>query len=329
MKLTKIQIENLESGLRDKDDALKKPKTSFLTVTDLSKDDFQSILKTAHSMKKNPFKYKNIFQDKKIALLFQKTSTRTKESFVTGAHELGIYPSYINWRNSNFTLSSLEDEIRVLSQWYDLIMARVYHNEDLQTMDKYSEVPIINGLCDKYHPCQSLADIQTMQEYFGMDLSNVKLTYLGDGNNVCNSLIQAASLAGIGKICIATPDNDIYKPLFSVEDFAREHTDYEWVSDPFYAVKDANIIYTDTWVSMGQEEESSERENVFKKFQVNEELLKYASENYIFMHDLPAHVEKEVTSSILRGKQSVVFQQAQNRKHAQKALMSYLLDINS
>jgi ornithine carbamoyltransferase len=325
-ELTNDQIQQIEVQLSRKEILRGDPARSFLTVSELSRDAFDMILATAHEMKKSPGKYNHTFlSGKKVALLFQKTSTRTKESFATGIYELGMMSSYIDWRQSNFTLSALEDEIKVLSQWYDAIMARVYHHEDLLTMKQYSEVPIINGLCDKYHPCQALADSQTVQEYFGPDLHNVKLAYIGDGNNVCNSLIEASALAGVGLISVATPDIPKHRPSGASEAFAGNLTSYEWSSSVERAVEDANVVYTDTWISMGQEAETQERERIFASFRISADVMAKASPHHIFMHDMPAHPGKEVEADVLRGYRSAVFQQAQNRKHAQKALLHYVL----
>lgn len=325
--LTEKQKTHLNNYLDKKENLLGNPEKSFLSISELTKENFSDILLRAHDIKQDPKKYSQSLAGKKIALLFQKTSTRTKESFMTGCYELGMFSSFINWRDSNFTLASLEDEIKVLSQWYDCIMARVNDHSDLLTMKKYSEVPIINGLCDLYHPCQALADLQTIQESFGDNLGSLHIAYVGDGNNVCNSLIESAALAGVGKIVVATPDDINYKPLPISEKFALEHTDYAWTSSIEEAVRGAHVVYTDTWVSMGQEKETEKRLSIFSEYQVNSSIMALASPDHIFMHDLPAHIGKEVTSTVLRSHQSVVFEQAQNRKHAQKSLLLSILGI--
>lgn len=324
--LSTDQIQRLDQALIAKETPRGDVSRSFLRVADLSQESFDKIMSLAHRMKAAPEDFGDTsLRGKKIALLFQKTSTRTKESFMTGIYELGMMSSYIDWRQSNFTLSDLEDEIKVLSQWYDGIMARVNNHDDLLIMQQYSEVPIINGLCNLYHPCQALADVQTVQEFLGTDLSRVKLAYVGDGNNVCNSLIEASALAGVGTISIATPDIDKYKPLPDSVAFAQAKTSYQWSADPAEAVEGANVVYTDTWVSMGQEAETAERERLFAKFCVSADLMRRASPHHIFMHDMPAHPGKEVDADVLRGYRSVAFVQAQNRKHAQKGLMHHVL----
>jgi ornithine carbamoyltransferase len=306
----------------------KKPgnENSLLAISDLTKSELTEIISLAKLIKASPEKYEKTLNKKKIALIFQKTSTRTKESFLVGSFELGMFPSYIDWKTSNFTLSALEDEIKVLSQWYDVVMARVHHHSDLATMKAYSSVPIINGLSELFHPCQALADILTIVEEFGDDLSQIKLSYIGDGNNVCNSLIEVAALAGIKQIVVACPKINNYQPLKqSIEFVIRQGVDLTISDDPKLAVQGANVVYTDTWVSMGDEAETADRLRDFAPYQVNEKLISAAAPNYIFLHDMPAHLGQEVTAEIFRGPTSRVFKQADNRKHAQKAVLCKML----
>jgi len=303
------------------------PFASLLTISDLTQKALNEIISLALKIKTNPENYENSLARKKIALIFQKTSTRTKESFLVGAYELGMFPSFIDWKTSNFTLSALEDEIKVLSNWYDVIMARVHDHNDLLTMRANSSAPIINGLSQLYHPCQALADILTVVEEFGEDLSKVKLAYLGDGNNVCNSLIEAASLAGIKEIYIACPEMEEYQPLEESVTFAKNFgANLTITTNPSEAVAGANVVYTDTWVSMGEEAETEVRLKVFSEYQVNAKLMQQASKNAIFMHDMPAHLGQEVTVDVFRGINSRVFVQADNRKHAQKAVLCQILN---
>lgn len=302
------------------------PLESILSISDLTQNRFSEIIKLAHSIKAAPEEYENSLARKKIALVFQKTSTRTKESFLVGAYELGMFPSYIDWKTSNFTLSALEDEIKVLSNWYDVIMARVHNHDDLLTMKANSSAPIINGLSELFHPCQALADILTISEEFGSDLSKIKLTYLGDGNNVCNSLIEAAALAGIKEISIACPSIEAYRPMKESLTFAKNlGVNLSVTDNPNQAIDGAHVVYTDTWVSMGDEAETDIRMKDFALFQVNAKLVAKAAKNYIFMHDMPAHLGNEVTADVFRGPTSRVFIQADNRKHAQKAVLYQLL----
>ena len=302
------------------------PFASLLTISDLTKTTLNELIQLAHRIKTSPEKYENSLSRKKIALIFQKTSTRTKESFLVGAYELGMFPSFIDWKTSNFTLSALEDEIKVLSNWYDVIMARVHNHDDLLKMRANSSVPIINGLSQLFHPCQALADILTIVEEFGTDLSKLKLAYIGDGNNVCNSLIEAASLAGIKDIIIACPPMEEYQPLKESVIFARNFgANLIITQDPNEAINGANIVYTDTWISMGDEAETEERLKIFSAYQINSKLVERAAPNFIFMHDMPAHLGQEVTAEVFRGLSSRVFIQADNRKHAQKAVLYQML----
>ena len=299
---------------------------SFLSVSDLSPQQLEFIMTLALEMKAVPEKFENALTKRKLALIFQKTSTRTKESFLVGAYELGMFAGYIDWKTSNFTLSALEDEIRVLSMWYDVIMARVHRHEDLLVMAQFSQVPIINGLSELHHPCQALADILTIREEFGRDLSQIRLAYVGDGNNVCNSLVQVAALAGIKSITLAIPPYAQYQPLSEVLDYARGRgANIRVLDNAPEAVKEADVVYTDTWVSMGDEHETAERLVHFRPYQVNSALMTLASPRCIFLHDMPAHLGDEVTAEVFRGPTSRVFKQADNRKHAQKALMHCLL----
>lgn len=302
------------------------PLDSILSVSDLTENRFSEIILLAHSIKTSPGKYENSLARKKIALIFQKTSTRTKESFLVGAYELGMFPSFIDWKTSNFTLSALEDEIKVLSNWYDVIMARVHSHSDLLIMKTNSSAPIINGLSELFHPCQALADILTISEEFGPDLSKIKLAYIGDGNNVCNSLIEAAALSGIREISIACPSIEAYQPMKQSVLFSQSFgVNLKITEDPNEAVDGAHVVYTDTWVSMGDEAETEIRMRDFASYQVNSKLVERAAKNYVFMHDMPAHLGNEVTSEVFRGPTSRVFIQADNRKHAQKAVLYQLL----
>lgn len=299
-----------------------KPERSFLTISELSKERFMNILEGGIEVKKNSEKFNAALKEKSVALLFQKTSTRTRCSFEIGVGELGGQPMYIDWRTSNFTLASLEDEIRVLSRYVDLVMARVYKHEDLITMKKYSEVPIINGLCDLYHPCQGLADYMTIKEYYG-DLEGLKIAYIGDGNNVCNSLINGAVKAGM-HISVAHPQG--YAPKKEVAEAAKKENLITLTQNPEEAVRDADVVYTDTWISMGQEAEKEERVRVFGNYAVTRKLLEKAPEHALVMHCLPAHRGYEIEAELVEGN-PVIFDEAENRKHVQKYLMLDIMDL--
>lgn len=300
------------------------PERSFLTISDLTEEQMVKILNGGINVKNNPLQYRKTLQDKSVALVFQKTSTRTRCSFEIGIGEMGGQPMYIDWKTSNFTLADLQDETKVLSRYVDLIMMRVYKQEDLVQMKRYSEVPIINGLSDLYHPCQGLADFMTMKEYFG-DLKGLNLCYIGDGNNVCHSLINGAVKTGMN-ISIAHPQN--YAPNYKIVKAAKDKgtVQIHLTNSPDKAVKEADVIYTDTWVSMGSEEEKDTRLKAFSSFQVNEVLLSKAPEHALVMHCLPAHRGYEISSGALDSENSVVFDQAENRKHVEKYLMAWILD---
>lgn len=292
---------------------------SFLSVEDLSPPEMKQLIQTGIEMKKNPHDFRNVMRDKSVALLFQKTSTRTRCSFENAAIELGAFPGYIDWRTSNFVLADLRDEIIVLSRYYDMIVARVLEHETLVTMAGDSEVAVINGMCNLMHPCQSLSDFLTVSEYFGPDLTGLKIAYLGDGNNVCRSLVHGAINLGV-KMALCSP-NDYRLDKKTVD--ASEGL-VEYVEAPADAVRNADIIYTDTWISIGDEGQTEKRLAAFHSYQVNSTLMEMAPKHALFMHCLPAHPGQEVSAEVLRSPRSVVFDQAENRKHAQKALMKKL-----
>ncbi|WP_414586742.1 ornithine carbamoyltransferase [Scytonema sp. PCC 10023] len=299
-----------------------KPERSFLTISDLTEEQVIDILNGGINIKKNSSKYREVLKDKSVALLFQKTSTRTRCSFEIGVGEMGGQPMYIDWKSSNFTLADLQDEIRVLSRYVDLILARVHKHEDLLTMRKYTEVPVVNGLSDLYHPCQGLADFMTIKEYFG-ELEGLNLCYVGDGNNVCHSLINGAIKTGM-HITIAYHQN--YAPNPEIVEEAKTKNAIYLTNSLEDAIKDADVIYTDTWVSMGNESETDARIQTFSGFQVNEALLSKAPDHALVMHCLPAHRGYEISADVLDSKNSVVFDQAENRKHVQKYLIAWILE---
>lgn len=296
----------------------------LLTITDLSPQEIIDLLDYADLMKANPHKYTHLLESKCIVLIFEKTSTRTRISFENGMYQLGGDVIYLDWRTANFHLGSLKDEILCISGYVDLIMARVYKHQTLETMRDTSRVPIINGLSDKFHPCQALADLMTIREHFH-GLKNLSIAFIGDGNNVCNSLIIGCLMLKI-PIHVSTPPD--YQPSAEVLNWARIHDRlylYSWTENPEEAVKSANVVYTDTFVSMGQEDETEKRLEIFKPYQINKKLLSFAENDPFIMHCLPAHRGVEITDEMLDSEKSIVFQQAENRMHFQKALMATLL----
>jgi ornithine carbamoyltransferase len=295
---------------------------SFLEISELSVQEFRSLISSGLDIKTNPKRYENALQRKQVALVFQKTSTRTRVSFETGVAALGGSALYIDWRTSNFTLASLSDEIRVLSRYVDLTVARVFAHADLTMMAKHSEVPIINGLSDWSHPCQSLADYMTMQEYFGK-LEGLNVVYIGDGNNVAHSLLEGATLAG-ASITLCCPRR--YAPnSFLVKRALAAGTDLTLTESPAEAVAKADVIYTDTWVSMGEEEIAATKVTEFTGFQVDGALLAKAPAHAVVMHCLPAHRGMEISDDVLDSEHAIVFDQAENRRYVQQALMLWLL----
>ncbi|HEX5757802.1 MAG TPA: ornithine carbamoyltransferase [Thermoanaerobaculia bacterium] len=300
-----------------------KPERSFLSIHELAPEEFLHLLRGGLAVKAHPERWRRALADRAIALLFQKTSTRTRCSFEVGVGEMGGQPVYIDWRTSNFTLGELSDEIKVLSRYFDLVMARVYRHEDLLTMRAHSEVAVINGLDDRYHPCQGLTDYMTVLEYFG-ELAGLKLAYIGDGNNVCHSLIDGGAATGV-EVAIAHPRG--YAPREDVVGRARaKGARVILTQDPREAVAGADVVYTDTWVSMGDEAQSEARLEAFASYQVNAELLAAAPDHALVMHCLPAHRGLEISGEALDSANSVVFDQAENRKHAQKYLMAWILE---
>ena len=266
----------------------------------------------------------DLLKGKNFALIFEKQSTRTRVSFEVAINQMGGNSIYITPSNSQLGRGeNIEDTAKVLSRFADGIIYRTYSNKDLIKMANNAEIPVINALDDKEHPCQILADLMTIKEKKGI-LSGLKLAYVGDGNNVANSLMLGAALTKMN-FAIATPKG--YEPSQDIIENAKRiandnSTELIITDDPIESVKDADIIYTDVWISMGDENETEKRKNVFKNYQINQELVKYAKKDYIFMHCLPAHRNLEVTSEIIDGKHSVVFDEAENRLHAQKALLN-------
>ena len=286
------------------------------------------IIDMAVNFKKKGYPDNKPLSGKSIALIFEKPSTRTRVSFQVAIAKLG--GESIPLSVSEMQLSRgepISDTMRVLSSYVDAVVARVYKHETLSEMVKYSSIPVINALSDKFHPCQALADMMTIKELKG-NIYEVKVAYVGDGNNVCNSLIQACSLLG-ARIFVASPKE--YQPPEHVVAQAKEWGKrsggtIELTENPEDAVRDADVIYTDVFVSMGQEEERERRLKVFyPKYKVTEKLMSLAKPDAIFMHCLPAHRGEEVEASVIDGKKSAVWQQAANRLHTEAALLLYLL----
>ena len=292
----------------------------FLTLNDLSSDEFRALIKRAATLKKDP--YTQSLQSKTLAMIFEKSSTRTRVSFETAMTQLGGHAIFLSSKDSQLGRGeTIEDSARVLSQMVDAVMIRTSAHRNLECFADYASVPVINGLSDSYHPCQLLADMLTYFEKRG-DIKGHSVAWIGDGNNVCASYINAAALLGF-QLTIASPQgygtNVDYAQLPKNGQLIRE------VSDPYTAVKDVDLIVTDVWISMGQEEQRQERLQHFKDYQVNEKLMQHAKPDALFMHCLPAHRGEEVTAEVIDGAQSVVWEEAGNRLHTQKALLELLL----
>ncbi|OEH53683.1 ornithine carbamoyltransferase [Oceanobacillus sp. E9] len=301
----------------------------FLTLADYTKDEIEYLIDLADYLKKQQ-KDRVIFEPLKgkiLGMIFEKSSTRTRVSFETGIYQLGGLGIFLSSKDIQIGRGeTIADTAKVLSGYLDGIMIRTFAQEDVEELAKHASIPVINGLTDLYHPCQVLADLQTIKEVKGK-LQGEKLVYIGDGNNMTHSLMIGASLTGMHMVAV-TPDG--YTPnkevLTKAKSIADQHgAIIEWTTDVETAVQGADVLYTDVWASMGQEEEQQQREKDFENYQVNERLLEKAKTDAIFMHCLPAHRGEEVTTGVIDGKQSVVFQQAENRLHAQKALMTALM----
>ncbi len=298
-------------------------KKDFLTLKDYSKEEIEYLLDLSGKIKKDKNSYSKVLEGKNIAMLFDKHSTRTRLSFEAGINQLGGNSIYLDSKNLQISRGeTYQDTAKVLSKYIDGLVIRTYSQEIVDIFAKYGTIPVINGLTDIYHPCQILADMLTLKE---MELLNkdLKFTYVGDSNNVTNSLIIGFSKLGID-ITIGCPQK--YSPPEEIIKYARnqkEGSKLNLVYDPVKAVSDADVVYTDVWLSMG-DEKNKQKLTDLKSFQVNYKLLKYSKEEVKVMHCLPAHRGQEITSEVLDGKNSIVLQQAENRLHAQKALLVYL-----
>jgi ornithine carbamoyltransferase len=305
-----------EVGVKGKD---------LLSVSDLTGDDVHQLISDAIDVKAR--RWRSVLEGKILALLFEKPSLRTRVSFEVAMMELGGEALYLSPAEVGLgERESIADVARVLSRYVDCIAARTFSHQTVRALGGNSRVPVINALSDLEHPCQALADLLTIYEKKG-ELSDLTLAYIGDGNNVAHSLLLAAALTGI-HFRIASPAG--YTVNERILSLAREcaedsGSEISCTEDPSQAVSGADVVYTDVWTSMGQEAEAQVRKKVFANYQVNSELLSHAREDAILMHPLPAHRGEEVTNDVLDGPQSVVFDQAENRLHIEKALLIHIL----
>jgi len=301
----------------------------FLCLKDFTPEELWSLLKTAAYLKTGSYlnQQQEILAGKTLGMVFAKNSTRTRVSFEVAMWQLGGHALFLNAQDLQLGRGeTIADTARVFSRYLDGIMIRTYAHEDVVELARYADIPVINGLTDWVHPCQALADIFTLYEKKGR-VAGLKLAYVGDGNNVAHSLLYGGALFGM-KVFVATPP--AYRPSPAVVEeataIARETGGtVAVVDDPREAVRGADAVYTDVWVSMGQEAEREERLAVFRPYQVNAGLMALADERAVVLHCLPAHKGEEVTEEVFEGPQSVVFDQAENRLHVQKAILAMLL----
>ena len=299
----------------------------FLTIHDLSIYEFNQILDLTLKVKEQPQRYRNKLRNKILAMIFEKPSLRTRVTFEVGMLELGGEAIYLSPSDIQLgTRESLYDVGKNLERWVDGIIIRTFAHDNVIKLAQAARVPVINVLTDLLHPCQALADFYTLREKRG-DLKSLRLAYIGDGNNVCHSLLLASAKAGC-EMMVATPPGFEPNPeiLKQAEEDAQEtEARFHLTNDPQQAAQDADVIYTDVWASMGQEKEKEERASVFTPFQINKELMARAKSDAAFMHCLPAHRGAEVTDEVIDSSQSIVFDQAENRLHVQKIIMLLLL----
>jgi ornithine carbamoyltransferase len=298
----------------------------FLSLKDVSSDQWKEIFELSSDVKKNPEKYSQSLAGKTMAMIFQKSSTRTRVSFEVGMFQLGGHALFLSANDIQIGRGeTIADTARVLSHMVDIIMARVFGHDIVEDLAKYGSVPVINGLSDFSHPCQGVADYFTLYEKWG-DCKGRKIAYIGDGNNVCHSLLFGAAALGM-HISVGAPDG--YKPDQGVVNFSRDLAaktggSVTVVTDPREAIRDADAVYTDVWASMGQEKEYHERKAIFGSYQVNGKLFALAKPDALFLHCLPAHRGDEVTDEVIDSPNSVVWDEAENRLHCQKAILLLL-----
>ncbi len=294
----------------------------FISIADLTRDEIFEIFELTRELKEKTKKREkhHLLEGYTLAMIFAKPSARTRISFETGIYQLGGYALYLAPTDIGIgKREAVKDIAQVVSRYNDLIMARLFAHSDMEELARYSNVPVINGLTDYNHPCQIMADAYTILEHLGT-LDNIKITYIGDGNNIANSWINFASRIPI-HLVICTPRD--YEPDKATLENALKAglSEIEILSDPVQAIKDADVVYTDVWASMGQESEAEIRKKIFQPYQLNSQLLSRAKPNVKVMHCLPAHRGEEITDEVIDGPNSIVFDEAENRMHVQKAIM--------
>jgi len=312
--------EEIKHNLRGRD---------FLSLHDFTPDEIHYLLEVAAHLKSQQKRGQShpLLAGKTLGMIFQKHSTRTRVSFEVGMYQLGGFPLFLSGHDLQLGRGEpIKDTARVLSRYLDGIMIRTYEHEEVEELAAYAEIPVINGLTDLLHPCQAMADLLTVLEHKGK-LEGLKLAYVGDGNNMAHSLLLACSKMGM-HVAIASPAG--YEPRREIVRAAQENaaaygTEVLITTEISQAVKAADVLYTDVWASMGQEAERMARIRVFKPYQINREVMQLAAKDAIVMHCLPAHRGEEITDDIMEGPQSVIFDQAENRLHAQKAILAKVM----
>lgn len=300
---------------------------SILDLTELTKEEILSTIELAMEIKAQPENYRGVLSGKLLGMIFEKNSTRTRVSFEAGIIQLGGQAIVLDAKNTQMGRGEpVKDTAKVLSGYLDAIMIRTYKDQLVAELAKEATIPVINGLTDDHHPCQILADFQTIYEQKGT-LEGIKLAYIGDGNNMAHSFLIAGSLVGMD-ISIASPQG--YEPKNEYIALAKNNAQKSGstiniLSDPSEAVKNADILVTDVWASMGDESEQEKRMEIFANYQVNNRLAVLAKKDYVFLHCLPAHRGEEVSADIIDGSHSVIYEEAENRLHAQKALLVKLM----
>ena len=292
----------------------------LLKLMDLSKEQIEEILTLAEKLKfekKNGIKH-HLLEGKTLGMIFEKSSTRTRVSFEVGIHDLGGTGLFLSSRDLQIGRGEpFQDTARVLSRYLDCIMIRTFAQKEVEDLATYGSIPVINGLTDYCHPCQVLADLLTVKEYKGK-LEGLKLTYIGDGNNMTNSLIVGGIKMGM-EVAVACPNG--YKPDQEIMAWAKANGKFTLTTDVLEAAKNADVLYTDVWASMGQEAEAEERKVIFKNYQINSKVMQVANEKAMVLHCLPAHREEEITSEVFEAHANEIFDEAENRLHAQKAVL--------
>lgn len=297
----------------------------LLKLLDLSKEEIIETLNLADQLKyelKHGIPHPHL-EGKTLGMIFQKSSTRTRVSFETGMHQLGGHPLFLSSKDLQIGRGEpVQDTARVLSRYIDGIMIRTFEQKEVEDLAKFGNIPIINGLTDFCHPCQVLADLMTVREFKG-SFDGMKMCYIGDGNNMANSLIVGGLKVGMS-VSIACPKN--YQPDAEVLEFTKEYGDKFFMTDkPLEAAKDADVIFTDVWASMGQEDESQKRKVAFEGYQINDDVMAVAHKDAMVQHCLPAHREEEITAKVFEDHADEIFEEAENRLHAQKAVLVKLM----